>query len=81
MMLFYVVGGFYQLQNQGFAAGEEQIESNRLSQHHTIPTGTRLVVQGFVLMHDNDPITGQIILARGTKILVEVVEFFCLLLY
>ena len=42
----------------GFAPGERQIESDQISQytaHHIIPSRTQLVVQGFVLMQDNDP--------------------------
>ena len=38
--------------------GEEQIELSsyyNILQHHTIPSETRLVGQGFILMWDNDP--------------------------
>ena len=46
-----------QLQSQGFAPDEGQIESDYHSilQHHAIPSGIQLVNQGFVLMQDNDP--------------------------
>ena len=49
--------GLCQLQSQGFAPSEGQIESellHRILQHHAIPSGTRLVNQGFVLMQGND---------------------------
>ena len=50
-------GVFWLLPN---APGEGQIEIDRLSQHTAalhdpIPSETRLEVQGFVLMQDNDP--------------------------
>ena len=55
-ILCYGIGGFCQLQSRGFALGEGQVESDRLSlQHHAIQSGTRLVGQGFVLMQDSYP--------------------------
>ena len=51
-----VWGCFFKLQSRGFAPGEEQIESDRQScilQHYKIPSGTRLVVQRFVLLQAN----------------------------
>ena len=50
--------GFCQLQIQGFAPGEEQIESDWLSQHTAVshePSRMWLVSQGFVLLQGNDP--------------------------
>ena len=44
-------GSFGQLQSRGFAPGEGQIKSDRVSQH----TAALLVAQGFVLKQDNDP--------------------------
>ena len=48
LLSFYKVGILHQ-------GKLNQTDNQSILQHHTIPSGTQLVSQGFVLMQDNDP--------------------------